>query len=321
MDDVPARSTNETGAPRGCLRPASHTDATVETHRKHSIRRLGQEEGGRIYATGGDAFSPEGYSLFKHGDERWARRFGYEVADFLMDVESDLFDRSRPNEILVAPFPYKHVPTAAALMVNHTVTRLNHLLSGEGKPSVGYLQVFKYPWWPSGEHYFAHMGEAARRHILDNVELSVDEDRLRGAHLIAVDDIRVTGATEHKFLQSLYRVKGLRSLAVVYLCEVDPALAEADPAIEGRLNQHKVKNLEDVAAIVATGEFRWNIRVAKFVLEQQDVKDFGAFVGGLKDGPLLTLYKSVVSNDYHFERKYEHHIQIIRSAVEARGLV
>ncbi len=198
---------------------------------------------------------------------------------------------------------------------------MNHLLSGERKPAVGYLHTFKYPWWPSGEHYFAHMGEEARRRILDKVELSVDEDRLRGAHLIVVDDIRVTGATEDRFLQLLYRVEGLRSLTVVYLCEVDPAVAKADPAIEGRLNQHKVKTLDDVAAIVATGEFRWNIRVAKFVLEEQDVEDFGAFVRGLQNGPLLALYRAVVCNDYHFERKYERRIRIMRSAVEARGLI
>ncbi len=30
---------------------------------------------------------------------------------------------------------------------------------------------------------------------------------------------------------------------------LDPALAEADPAIESRLNQHKVKDLEDVAVL------------------------------------------------------------------------
>jgi len=133
-----------------------------------------------------------------------------------MDAEADLFARVRSDEVLVASFPYKYVPTAAALMVDHAVTRPNHILSGEGKPTVGYLHVFKYPWWPSGEHYFAHMGEEARRRILDNVELSVDKDRLRGAHLIIVDDIRVTGATQDKFLQLLYRVKGLRSLTVVF---------------------------------------------------------------------------------------------------------
>jgi hypothetical protein len=87
-------------------------------------------------------------------------------------METDLFDRIHPNEVLIASFPYKCVPTVAALMVNHTFTRLNHVLSAEDKPTVGYLNVFKYPWQASGEHYFAHMGEQARRRILDNVELS-----------------------------------------------------------------------------------------------------------------------------------------------------
>jgi len=97
-------------------------------------------------------------------------------------------------------------------MVNHTFTRLNHVLSAEDKPTAGYLNVFKYPWQASDEHYFAHMGEQARRRILDNVELSVDENRL-------------TGAAEDKFLQLLYRVEGLASLTVVYLCDVEPAVA------------------------------------------------------------------------------------------------
>ena len=61
--------------------------------------------------------------------------------------------------------------------------------------------------------------------------------------------------------------------------------------------------------------------MAKFVLEQRNIKDFGAFVRGLEDDPLLALYESVVSNDYHFERKYRRRIQILQSAVEARGLV
>ena len=94
-----------------------------------------------------------------------------------------------------------------------------------------------------------------------------------------------------------------------------------DPAIESGLNHTKVKTIDDVAAIVATGEFRWNIRVAKFVLEQRDVQDFGAFIRGLKNGLLLTLYRFVILNEYHLEPKYERHIRIIRSMVEARGMI
>lgn len=102
---------------------------------------------------------------------------------------------------------------------------------------------------------------------------------------------------------------------------MDPAVAERDPAIESELNHAKVRTLGDVAAVVAAGGFRWNVRVAKFVLEQDDVGAFGAFVRGLGDGPLLALYRCVMLNEYHLEEKYERHVPALRSAVEARGLV
>ena len=108
---------------------------------------------------------------------------------------------------------------------------------------------------------------------------------------------------------------------MVYLAEVDPTVAKADPAIEGRLNQYKVKNISDVADIVATGEFRWNIRVAKFVLEADDLKEFGVFVDGLSNELLFTFYKMTTLNDYHLEPKYARQFRVVHAAVEDRKLV
>ncbi len=300
--------------------PEIYNRGTITSHRTHSVYRLARTlNDTQIVAP--SPFSPEGYSLFKHGDERWTRRYGYEVADRILEAEAELFDDIQADEVLIASFPYKYVPTAATLMTEHAVTRLNHKLSSQQKPTVGCVQVFKYLWQASGEHYFAHMKEADRRRILDNVKLSVDERRLRGAHLIIVDDIRVTGATEDKFLELLYQVAGLRSLTVVYLAEVDPEISTVDPAIEGRLNQYQVKNISDVAAIVATGEFQWNIRVAKFVLETDDLEEFRAFVDGLSNELLLTFYKMTTLNDYHLEPNYARQFQVIHTAVEDRSLV
>lgn len=297
-----------------------HSRGGITSHRTHSVYHLDRaQENSQVVAP--SPFSPEGYSLFKHGDERWTRRYGHEVADWILEAESELFDNISSDEVLIASFPDKYVPTAATLMTEHAIMRLNHKLSSQRKPTVGCVQVFKYLWQASGEHYFAHMKEADRRRILDNVKLSVDERRLRDAHLIIVDDIRVTGATEDKFLELLYRVDELRSLTVVYLAEVDPAIATVDPAIEGRLNQHKVKNISDVAAIVATGEFQWNIRVAKFVLEADDLQEFSAFVDGLSNELLLTFYKMTTLNDYHLEPNYARQFQVIHTAVEDRKLV
>jgi hypothetical protein len=86
MDEVSTHSTDKTGARRTRPRSTHRTEAIIESHRTRSVHRLTQEDDG-VYATSGD-FSLEGYSLFKQGDERWARRFGYEIADFLMDAES-----------------------------------------------------------------------------------------------------------------------------------------------------------------------------------------------------------------------------------------
>ncbi len=300
--------------------PEIQSRGTITSHRTHRVYHLDRaQEDNQIVAP--SPFSPEGYSLFKHGDERWTRRYGHEVADRILEAEAELFDDISCDEVLIASFPYKYVPTAATLMTEHAITRLNYKLSSQQKPTVGCVQVFKYLWQASGEHYFAHMKEADRRLILDNVKLSVDERRLRGAHLIIVDDIRVTGATEDKFLELLYRVDGLRSLTVVYLAEVDPEIATVDPAIEGRLNQRKVKNISDVAAIVATGEFQWNIRVAKFVLEADDLHEFRQFVYGLSNELLLTFYKMTTLNDYHLEPNYARQFQVIHTAVEDRKLV
>jgi PRTase ComF-like len=109
------------------------------------LHRLTRGVDDRICATSDGDFSLEGYSLFKPGDERSARRFGHEIADFLMEEKVELFAHDRSDEVLVASFPYKYVPTAAALMVEHAITRLNHGLSGEDKPIVGYLHAFKRP--------------------------------------------------------------------------------------------------------------------------------------------------------------------------------
>lgn len=282
----------------------------IYSHSTHRVYRLARRDDGKIHATNGRSFSPEGYSLFKHGDQRWTRRYGHDVADLLMETQAGLFEDIRSDEVLVAAFPYKYVPTAAALMTNYTVTRLNHELVARNKPTVGHLHAFKYPWRASVEHHFPTMGEKERRHILNNVELSVDERRLRGVDLIVVDDIRVTGASQDRFLQLLYQIKGLRSLAVVFLGDVDPDLARKHPKVEGELNHAKVETLGDVEDIIATGEFRWNIRVTKFVLEQEDLEAFGIFLRNLEDELLLALYGPItLSRAAHTDVTYPHRFQ------------
>lgn len=287
-----------------------------------AVHRLVRGEDGRIRGRESEV-SLDGYSRFKHGDERWARRFGHEVADMLLSRKSALFcsGTMRSERVLLASFPYKYVPTAAANMVDHTLARINHVLTGSGRPAAGLLHVFKYPWQASIEHYFPTMSEKERRLMLGNVRLSVDRSRLEGAHLVVIDDVRVTGATQDMLLTFLSEVPGLASLTVAFLCDVAPEVARENPAVEFEINHHEVTTLEHVEAIAKSGEFRWNVRVAKFVLEERDEAAFDAFVLTLGDRHLEELYRSATLNEYHFEEKYRRKMGVLAAEMARRELV
>lgn len=293
--------------------------SSYETHAVHGLLR---GEDGLIRGRETD-FSPDGYSRFKHGDERWARKFGHEVAEMLLTEKPHLFCEGamRSDEVLLASFPYKYVPTAAANMVDHTLTRLNHVLTNSGRPAAGLLHIFKYPWQASIEHYFPTMNEEERRIMLGNVRLSVDEKRLRGAHLIVVDDVRVTGATQDMLLEFLAGIPGLASLTVAFLCDVAPEVARENPAVEFEINHHEITTVDDVKTIAKTGDFRWNVRVAKFVLEEKDEAAFDAFISGLAGGHLEDLYRAAMLNEYHLEEKYTRKMGVLAAEMERRGLV
>ncbi len=295
----------------------------VQVSRKtHAVHRL--VRGGDGVIRGWDtSFSADGYSLFKHGDERWTRKFGREVAEMLLNERSELFrpEAMRSDRVLLASFPYKYVPTAAANMVDHTLTRLNHVLTASGRPAAGLLHIFKYPWQASIEHYFPTMSEKERRLMLGNVRLSVDARRLKGAHLVVIDDVRVTGATQDMLLDFLGGIPGLASLTVAFLCDVAPEVARENPAAEFEINHHKVTTLDDIGAITGTGDFRWNVRVAKFVLEQEDEVAFDGFISGLETRYLEDLYRISMLNEYHREEKYLAHMRTLAREMEQRSLV
>jgi hypothetical protein len=64
----------------------------------------------KIIDKNGKPFYPEEYSRFKHGDAAILRQYGHNLADFLLQVFPELL-ASPTEKILVAPFPYMHVPT------------------------------------------------------------------------------------------------------------------------------------------------------------------------------------------------------------------
>src|SRR5258708_14137183 len=125
--------------------------ATTHTH---VLYHLAKKSDGRIVATNTDHFSQEEYSKFKHGDERVARKYGNAVAKLLLEKEHGLFT-TMPDQVVLASFPYKELPTAAAHMAGYAVNTLNHYLSMQNLRSVGLLHAYKYICNASIDHKFA----------------------------------------------------------------------------------------------------------------------------------------------------------------------
>ena len=104
-------------------------------------------------------------------------------------------------------------------------------------------------------------------------------DQVRDAHLLVVDDVRVTGAHQRCLMRASDGLP-LAARTFLYIASFPgPAGACFDPTQEDALNHAAVKTLDDLAGIVEAGDFAWNVRVCKFVLSPANHGDLPRFLG------------------------------------------
>ena len=90
--------------------------------------------------------------------------------------------------------------------------------------------------------------------------------QVRGAHLLVVDDVRVTGAHQRCLMRASEDLP-LAARTFLYIAAFPGQLSGCfDPAQEDALNHTAVKTLDDLAEIVEAEDFAWNVRVCKFTL-------------------------------------------------------
>ncbi|MGC5167430.1 phosphoribosyltransferase family protein [Luteimicrobium sp. DT211] len=198
---------------------------------------------------GADPGTAAAYSRFKHGDGAVAARYGEALA--LTYLVSGRTQRRGP--LVVTSSGYDVAPPAAAALVAPfvaTLARHGH----QARVVVVHRHV------PSDGDY-ATWGAAQRRARLRPAHLTVPSD-VRGAHVVALDDVRVTGAHEHAAHVAL-RAAGARHVDHLYVVRVP----RGRPAsVEAELNAASVSRVEDVLALAAVPGFVPNARVARRLL-------------------------------------------------------
>ena len=198
------------------------------------------------------------YSRFKYGDSRLARVYGDALAHHLLPrllttVDSDC------GEIHVTSSAYRNVPPASAALLVPFLRTARTLLAGR------HITHFKTLRAQPTNGDYATLGTTARQTVMRQTAFSLPEGvDLRDRHIVALDDIRVTG-THESALDKLFAAHHARRVTHFYIFDV--AYSE-DPTLEARLNEAAIADIDTLIAMTRCEHFTPNARFGKRILTE-----------------------------------------------------
>lgn len=189
-------------------------------------------------------FSPTRYSRYKYGSVTATDAFAQALGAAFADRHPDLAFAPR---LLLTSSPYIYVPTAATTLARRLRPVLNAARARRGLPPAPLLQVDRVN--PTSGDYGMLSGPAREGLMAANV-LSFRRFRptlVRDAHLLVVDEVRVTGAHQRCLARASDDLP-LAARTFLYLAAFGrPASGHFDPTQEDALNHAAVRTLDDLA--------------------------------------------------------------------------
>jgi len=212
---------------------------------------------GRHPAASGDCrlpFSPAHYSRYKYGSVAAAETFARALGAAFCEAHPELALAPR---LLMASSPYAHVPAAATTVARRLQPVLNAARVVNGLPPVPLLRVERIA--ASAGDYGTLSAQARDLHMAANV-LSFRRfppERVRGAHLLVVDDVRVTGAHQRCLMRASEALP-LAARTFLYIAAFRGQPGGCfDPAQEDALNHTTGSSATCTATAAGTGTRGW----------------------------------------------------------------
>ena len=250
-------------------------------------------------------FEADDYSRFKFGDDLVASKFGRDLANgFIRDfLEND----DITEQIVVISSPYCFIPTATFAMKDHFIYQLNHWLAEQGKQVVQEAKVHRTITYKED---YGELSAEDRMKLIGNDSFHIDREFLTGKTLLFLDDIKITGSHERMILK-MAKEYGLKNdMFMLYFAEL--ANKEIHPNIENFLNYHCVKSVFDLHDIINDGNFRFNTRIVKYILNC-DFNSFVTFLEGQDKNFISSLYNLALGNSYHEIESYAENFNFLKN--------
>ncbi|GHT80391.1 hypothetical protein AGMMS49543_00530 [Betaproteobacteria bacterium] len=198
------------------------------------------------------------YSRFKYGDSRLARVYGEALAHHLLPRLLATIDRDC-GEIHVTSSAYRNAPPASAALLAPFLHTARILLADQ------HITHFKTLRAQPTNGDYATLGTTARKTVMQQTAFGLPEGvDLRDRHIVALDDIRVTGAHEAA-LDKLFAAHHARRVTHLYILDV--AHSE-DPTLEARLNDAAIADIDTLIAMTRCEQFTPNARFGKRIMTE-----------------------------------------------------
>ena len=143
--------------------------------------------------------------------------------------------------------------------------------------------------------------------------------QVRGAHLLVVDDVRVTGAHQRCLMRASEDLP-LTARTFLYIAAFPGQRSGCfDPAQEDALNHAAVKTLDDLAGIVEAGDFAWNVRVCKFTLSPANHGELPRFLRRMPGWFVRDLHRNSCRDGYARMAPYAPSHALVRAELQRAG--
>ncbi len=240
-------------------------------------------------------FSSVRYSRFKYGSVGAAETFARALGAAFGDRHPDL---ARTPGLLMTSSPYRYVPTAATTLARRLQAVLNAARARYGLPPAPLVQVDRSS---ASAGDYGTLSARDRDRLMAVNALSFRRfpaGQVRGAHLLVVDDVRMTGAHQRCLMRASDELP-LAARTFLYIASFPgPAGACFDPTHEDALNHAAVRTLDDLAGIVEAGDFAGNVRVCKFVLSPANHGDLPRFLARMPGWFVRDLHRDSSRDGY-----------------------
>jgi hypothetical protein len=272
------------------------------------------ETGVPVRAASACPFVAADYSRYKYGATACGAVFALALADAFQRAHPHLVHAPR---LLISSSPYKHVPTAAHALARTFAHDLDRRRCSRNLPPARLIKIGRLQLSPDD---YGQFSIEQRRVLMRANPLKLDRSLFQDAHLVVIDDLKVTGAHQDCLIDATDGLP-LLSRTFIYIAKFLVPHERLDPTVEDRLNHAFAKKLADVMDIVRSPDFAWNARLCRFLLSARNRAELPAFLAHMPDGFLLDLREKSCGDGYDFMDAYRRSYMILQTVLLQRGLL